>query len=378
MRTYDSEGRPTILYIIGQLARGGAERQLFSLLRHLRLPATVLSLSSGGYWADPIRSLGARVIELDRRGHLEPRRLYRTIRVIREVRPDIIHIFLDQVGALYGRLGALMAGRGHLIVGERSHPSRHPAWYRALLPLMNRFTSAIVCNSKAAGEYMTKRGLNAGREVLVIPNGIILDDFTDGDSPASDPWPPEWCNTPVVGMVGHLSIDKSPGTFVRACAAIRKVRPDVRFVLTGDGPLRSQVEALVRSLGMTGFLMMMGQRSDVPRLLKGMDLLISTSSIEGMPNVLIEAMAAGLPVVATDVGGCREVLIDGETGYLVGIGDVAGLAARAVTILNDTSLRLSMGRAARARAERNFDVRRTSERYRHLYQALHAGRRPSA
>lgn len=371
MARADLKEPPSILFIIGHLGRGGAEGQLYNLLRNLERPATVLSLSRGGFWAEPIRALGCAVIELERGGHLDIRRLFATVRVIRRLKPDIVHLFLDQVGGLYGRLGMLLALRNDLIVGERSDPSRHPGWFRLFMPLLNRFVSHVICNSMAAREYIVAHSLAAEHKIHVIPNGLDLEDSSPTGAHRSDPpWPKNWSDAPLIGLVGHLSADKDPETFVRASAQVHRARPDARFVIVGDGPLRSRVRERIRACNLERVLLLAGERPDVPHLLGHMQLLISTSICEGMPNAIIEAMGAGLPCVATDVGGCREVIEDGVTGFLVPPGDIHGLKDRILRILSDDQLRTDLAQAARARAKTHFDSRSVASRYRGIYEGL--------
>ena len=142
-----------ILYIIGQLSRGGAEQQLYYLLSQLPEPATVLSLSKGGYWVEPIRELGHEVIELERTKRFEFKRFFSTLNLMKKSKPDIIHIFLDGISSLYARLAGIITNNPLVVIGERSIPLHYPKWYRFLLPYLNRFVARIVCNSLTACEF---------------------------------------------------------------------------------------------------------------------------------------------------------------------------------------------------------------------------------
>ena len=361
---------PTILYLIGQLTRGGAERQLYNLLVNLKPHATVVSLSQGGYWGEPIRRLGHQVIELERRRHGEVRRLLEVVHLIRTLEPDLVHLFLDGVSGLYGRLGALLAGRGQVIVGQRSHPMHHPLWYRLMLPWLNRRVVAVVCNSQATRDYVLEHRLAAPSKVLVIPNGIEVDRFQNDSFSEEWPWSASWRGKPIVGTVGHLTHPKSPETFIQVAARIHERQPDVRFAIVGDGPLRPQVQHLTVSLAVAEIVRLMGERQDVPRLLRAMDVFVLTSRSEGMPNAVMEAMASGLPCVVTDTGGCRELVANGETGYVVPVGAVDALADKVLHLLANDEVRRNMGQQARLHVEQQFGMEAMVRRYWELYNSI--------
>lgn len=359
-----------ILYVVGQLARGGAEQQLYHLLANIDVQAAVVSLSTGGYWAEPIRRLGHQVIELERRGHREVRRLRQVVHLIQTFQPGLIHIFLGGVSGLYGRLAALLAGHTRIIVGERGHPASDPTWYRLILPWLNRRTVAVVCNSPATRDYLLQHRLAAPDKIHVIPNGIEVDKFQNGFLSGGWPWPASWHGKPVIGTVGHLTYAKSPETFIQVAARIHRCWPDVRFAVVGDGPLRPQVQHLAASLGVAEITWLMGKRQDVPNLLRAMDVFVLTSRSEGMPNAVLEAMASRVPCVVTDAGGCRELVIDGQTGYVVPVGDIDALASRVLYLLNDQKLRADMGWRGYERVKQEFDVSTMATKYTELYASI--------
>jgi glycosyltransferase involved in cell wall biosynthesis len=153
-------------------------------------------------------------------------------------------------------------------------------------------------------------------------------------------------------------------------AEVVKQVPNVRLVLVGDGPQRPTIEALTRELNLGDVVRFVGARKDVDRLLHGGDLFLLTSVSEGIPLTVIEAMASGLAVVATDVGGMREVVSDGVTGLLAPAKDAAGLTEHIVRLASDTTLRRAMGDAGRERAKLHFDEPRMATEYSQIYREL--------
>jgi glycosyltransferase involved in cell wall biosynthesis len=363
---------PRILYVIGQLRRGGAEQQLYYLLKYLRPQALVVSLSQGGYWADPIRELGIEVIELPRRGSWDFSRLLALVKISRRYSPDIIHIFLDNVPGLYGRMAALLTGNFRVVAGERAEAAvQQPYWYRRFKRLLNLWVAAVVCNSDANYQYFLRARIANRRKLSCIPNGLELEQFSDKTSCTLET-PLGSVGRKVVGTVGSLMTEKSPGVFVRVAARVLAGYPDALFVHVGDGPLRKATEALSHQLGLGPSCLFLGQRSDVPRLLMKMDVFVLTSNTEGLPNALMEAMAAGLPCVVTDAGGCRELVIDEETGFVVPIDDEERLAERILRLLRDEKLRGRMGVRGREQMA-GFDVWKMAQRYELLYQSVLTG-----
>ncbi|MCI0711457.1 MAG: glycosyltransferase [Chloroflexi bacterium] len=320
-----------IVFLIGQLSRGGAEQQLYYVLRHLDEPATVISLAPDGYWETPIRELGHTVIALPRRSRFQVSRIWQIRRLLRQLNPDVVHLFLDSVSGFYVRLGAL--GFHPFVVSERSHPNYHPGWYRRLLPFLNRFVDAIICNSQAAREEMIRQKMAPPGKIHIIPNGLDLACF----SPATRPH-----NPLTVGIVAHLTPVKNPARFVRIAARVHQEMPDVRFVMIGGGVLRDELLALINDLNLNGVVELLGERPDVPDLLQQMDVFVLTSNLEGTPNAVLEAMASGLPCVVTDVGDCRMLIEESGAGFVVPVDDEAGLADHVVKLLRDVEMRGEM------------------------------------
>jgi glycosyltransferase involved in cell wall biosynthesis len=185
--------------------------------------------------------------------------------------------------------------------------------------------------------------------------------------------------TPLVGFVGRLSHEKGPEIFVQIASMIHKKCDKYHFVLIGDGPLRRKLKDDIDNMGLNDHVHMAGLQIDMPQVYSSLDLVVSTSYSEAMPLAMIEAMAAGLPVIATNVGGVIDIVEIGRTGLLNGVGDLNGMANNIVTLMSDESARIEMGKAARKRAEANFDlsncVSQTSELLSSLAQVGYQGER---
>jgi glycosyltransferase involved in cell wall biosynthesis len=366
---------PSVLYVIGQLRRGGAEQQLYYLLREWPHDASVIVLECNpgdSYWVEPIRNLGYEVIELPRQGRLDVYRLSSLLREIRGRTPDILHIFTDSPSAIYGRLAGILARHNCVIVNERRHPANDPRWYRiAKRWLLNRYVEAMVANARSSLVYSTVHLGVSPKKAHYIPNGLDLHRFQrDTSINARTLLPQTWPDPLVViGTVGSLLPKKDPEMLVRVARRVVDVHPEARFLHVGKGPLLSTVETLREELALKTFLHFEGERFDIPVLLQTMDIFVMTSRNEGMPNAAMEAMAMGLPCVVTDTGDSHEVVRDGETGYVVPIGDEEAIAERIIRLIKDPDMRHAMGDAGQNIIQ-SFGVEEMAARYRELYDTL--------
>jgi glycosyltransferase involved in cell wall biosynthesis len=175
---------------------------------------------------------------------------------------------------------------------------------------------------------------------------------------------------PLVGSLGRLHPQKGFSDLLTAFAQVRQRVSSVRLFVAGDGELRDDLEAQARSLGIAAAVTFAGVRADVSEILAALDVFVLPSLWEGMPNAVLEAMAAGLPVVATAVGGTPEVVVDRVTGLLVPPQDPGALARAIERLLRDPGLRRTMGRAGRRRVERHFHIQETVRQVQDLYEAL--------
>jgi glycosyltransferase involved in cell wall biosynthesis len=178
-------------------------------------------------------------------------------------------------------------------------------------------------------------------------------------------------------QVARLDYLKDHATAVRTIGRVARRQPRVRLMLVGEGPEGTAIRAQVEQQGLGEHVRFLGLRKDIPHLLQAADLFLLTSVSEGIPLTVIEAMAAGLPVVSTQVGGTAEVIVEGETGLLAPAGDDAALAERVLELAADPALGQRLGERGRERARALFSEGRMSERYLQLYEEMLPGRRPA-
>jgi len=238
-----------------------------------------------------------------------------------------------------------------------------PAQFRAQAAAF-RWCDAVVCNSQAAADRLIATGLSPSK-IAVIGNALPAAVFTA--APAALPKRPDAARVGMVARMNHRY--KNHSGFLRIAAQIHQRMPDVEFLLVGDGPLRQELEREAASLGLGASAIFLGDRQDMTAILASLDVAVLTSDSESLSNVILEAMAAGLPVVAYGVGGNSE-LLSHQRGALIPAGNETSFADAVEKLLADSTLRQQAGRNALQFAQENFGLDRVRQRYVELYVSL--------
>ncbi len=379
--------RIRILYPASMLP-GGAERQMLLLTTHLprdRFEISFVLLGGMTPLAEEARRRGATVHVLGaprRAGMRFPlfaarvaTRVATFIELCRRERYDVVDAWL-YLGYAMTALTRPLTRIPVLISGRRSlsdYKRRFGLTERAIDVIARRWSDAFVANSEAVAENVARlEGIERSR-LRVIRNGVEI-------PPVMDPLSRQrmratWGATggdPVVGCVGTFKPGKGQLEVARAIASIRVRFPDAWLVFVGDGPERPVVERYVMAEGMDR-VRFLGSVVDARPLYHGFDALVSASDAEGLPNAVLEAAAAGCPIVATDAGGTSEIVFDGSTGLLVPVGDSPKLAQSVASVLQDRALAQRLGSAARDHAMREFGVDRFVSATAALYEEMSAG-----
>jgi glycosyltransferase involved in cell wall biosynthesis len=365
--------RPRILLVVTLAETGGAQTYVASLLPALvgRFDVAVAAHGSGPL-REIARATGAVFIPLRHlRRPVRPLRdvlgLLELLTVVRRRRPHIVHANSAKAGTL-ARLAAWAAGvpiRIYTVHGWAflAHRGIASILYRSAERLLRRLTTITICVSESeAGAGLAARTCEA-RTTIVIRNGVA-------------PRPPRAERShvapPRLLSVGRLQAPKDPLTLVRALAAVRPRR--FNALIVGDGPYRLAVEAEIRRLGLADAVDLAGERGDVAELIAGAAAFVLSSRSEGLPLSILEAMAAGLPVVASRVGGVAELVVHGETGLLVSPGDPESFAAAVQRVLDDSDLRRRLGEAGRERVRTHFDLASVQHAHLSVYRRELASR----
>jgi sugar transferase (PEP-CTERM/EpsH1 system associated) len=306
-------------------------------------------------------------------------RLYRQIvALFRSLRPAVVHT--RNLAALEAQLPARIAGVSVRIHGEHGWDTRDPHGLRRRYQWVRRayrpFVTRYVALSGHLADYLRERvGVPASR-IERICNGVDISRFhppVHGREPlAGSPFNDS--RLKVIGTVGRLQAVKDQVLLARAFVHLLRSEPalaePLRLVIVGEGPLRGQIERILSDAGVAGRAWLAGERSDTPEVMRALDGFILPSRAEGISNTILEAMASGLPVIATDVGGNGELVQPGRTGTLVPTGDEVAMAAAIAGWLRDPVAALGQGVAGRVRAEREFSLDGMVARYVALYDEL--------
>jgi glycosyltransferase involved in cell wall biosynthesis len=367
--TFDRAATPLrVALIAGSLTQGGAEKQLVYMARALRdcgVDVRVYSLTRGEFYESVLKAEGIEPVWVGAIGH-PAARLAILVRAFRHCHPHIVqstHFFAN----LYAGIAARTCGA--IAVGSIRNDGAFDLQANGRWgPWLLRAPAVLLANSAAARTHAESVGTPANR-IHVLDNVINLREFDRalGAGAAA----PVAADPPVAIAVCRLVAMKRLDRFIQALARARERVPDLRGIIVGDGPERPRLEALARSLnGTSEHLTFAGRRDDVPALLRGAHMLVHTSDHEGFPNAVLEAMAAGLPVIATPAGDVRRVVVDGETGFVTPFDDVTGMADRMVQLATAPELRRRMGEAGRARVERAYSFAALGGRLLATYRAM--------
>ena len=334
-----------------------------------RFDVTLVGLKSPEPASALLAAEGVPVTHLNR-GRYDPRILIDLIALGRERKARVLHVH-GYAAADFGRLAARRIGAAlvlHEHFADPSMPGYQGLADRMLAPL----TDAAIAVSGSTRDFLVQERFVPRDRVRLIWNGAPLDEFAPagpGEAAALRRELEVEADTPLIGAIGRLNTQKGHRYLLDAAASVLAKRPDVKFLIVGDGDLAESLGEQARTLGIADRVLMAGHRSDVPRILAAIDVFAIASIYEGTPLTLFEAMAAGKAVVSTAVDGCAEVLRDGETGLLVPPRDPAALAEALLLVVEDEGKRNRFAQAALADS-RNYDANECVRKIEALYDEL--------
>jgi glycosyltransferase involved in cell wall biosynthesis len=361
--------QPRVLQVVLSLHPGGTERLVLDLASRLNdvCPTAVCCLDDEGAWASELTAAGIAVTALHRASGFRPSISCGVARAARAHRATVVHAH-HYSPFVYGALARFCGSQARVVFTEHGRLSdAGPSLKRRQANrVLARFSDATFTVSDNVRQHLVGEGFSP-RNVGVIYNGIDVGTLPDADMRAGarrELGAAE--DTCIVGTIARLDPVKDLGVLVRA---IGGMHDSTVLVVVGDGPEREALEALARQLGIAHRIRFLGYRSDARRWLAGCDVYANSSVSEGVSLTILEAMAAGLPVVATSVGGTPEV-VDDSCGLLVPSRDVDAMAAAISTLARDRPRRTRLAAAARRRVDDRFDLRRMVQAYLDVYIRL--------
>ena len=387
-----AQPRVRVLRIISRMNVGGPALHALLLNERLdparydsRLVAGQVGDAEGDYLtlhgAEPERFVSLPALGREVEGWRDWSAFWALVRLMRSFRPHVVHTHTSKAGAL-GRIAATLC-RVPVVV-HTYHGHVFDAYFSPLKTrlvvaaerVLARGASALVAVTARVRRDVLARGIGGDDQVVVVSLGLDLEPLIAAPARRGElrrelGLPPD---APLVGIVARLAPVKAHEVFLAAAKAMAPVRPDIVFLIVGDGERRAELETAARASGLGDRVRFLGWRADLDRLYADLDIVVLTSKNEGSPVALIEAMAAGRPVVSTRAGGVEDVVTDGETGVVVPIGDAPAVARAVIDLLEDPARAARLGAAARASVVARFGSGRLVGDIDALYQRLLADR----
>lgn len=358
---------------MAHLQVGGKESGLVNLVNRLDpelFENYIFTHGQDGFWANRIVPGRCRIIEFDDAPKGNYRRVFRLAQAFRQFGIHVVHTH-SWATLIEGVMGAKLARVPIIIHGEYGTIKAETQWHIHLQRRFWRVTDQVLSASQALREKLsTLLGFPEAR-IRVIANGVDLTHFSALRNGVDYKWrlglPPEAL---VLGTIGRLVPPKAYPVLFKASKLIFNQVPYAYLIIVGEGPLRQELVQMAQEYNMIHRIRFLGIREDVSDILKAFDMYVTASEREGMSNSILEAMASGLPVVATAIGGNPELVVNDETGLLVPPNHPRALAAALLRLIEAPTRRQSMGQFGRQRVENSFDLRHTVQHYTNLYTEI--------
>ena len=370
----------TVIHLITDLITAGAQKALYRLLLHTDRtkyrPIVIALRDADTDIAQQIKALDIPVIDLDMLPRWRFDKLFLLYRELRRQKPDIMHCWMihsNIIGRLVGRMARVPA----IIVSRRSDRNGGQIYTHLNRWLVNWSDGIIAVSESSRQAELAETGISSDR-VVTVPNGLDASMFAD-KSTASERQELRASlgiqdEHLLIGSIGRLTEAKGYPDLIKAFQLVHQELPQSRLMIVGKGKLEAELKTLASELGIIDFVQFPGVRSDIPQLLNTFDTFAFSSHWEGMPNALMEAMAAGVPCVATKVSAAPELIDNGVHGLLVAPNHPAELAEGILKLLNDTALREAVAAAGRERILTKFTLENTAAKTMALYEKIRVER----
>jgi len=370
---------PLVAHIIFRLDVGGLENGLINLINNMsedKYKHVIICADTFTDFKNRIQNDDVDVYALNKKPGNDLGAYWRLWKLLRKLKPNIVHT--RNLGTLEYSLVAMLAGVPFRVHGEHGRDMTDidgsNTKYIKLRQIYARFLHQFIALSKDLEQWLENTVKIKPIKIIQLYNGVDLTRFQGLRSSHSFQRSLQQLekNDLVFGTVGRLQAEKDQATLVRAFSELKNqdITQNIKLVLIGDGPDKNSLEYLVKELGLSPYVIFLGARNDIPELLPQLDVFVLPSKGEGISNTILEAMACGLPVIATNVGGNPELVVEKETGVLVPSNDARKLAEAMKGYVNDSNLTTTHGRAGRARVEELFSMDKMINSYMKVYDSL--------
>jgi glycosyltransferase involved in cell wall biosynthesis len=366
-----------LVFVNLNLGMGGIETLILEICKRLdtkKFSPKVCVFEKDGILQDEFEQAGIPVYALERKDGLDVTLPIRLALLLKRIGADIVHTHNHSVW-LYGGIAARILNLPLVHTEHTSPDYNKEKWYK-IEKWLSYITDRITTVSNSVGKFMEVRERIAPDKITVIHNGIdtgIYSKYVDRDVKRKELNLDD--SDQIIGNIARFFPNKDHACLLRAFKLVVERIPSAKLLIAGDGPLRNELFGLTEKLALTSTVKFLGNRRDIPELLRIFDVFALSSIKEGLPITLLEAMASEVPIVATDVDGNPEVVVHNQTGYIVPARDPNSLADKIITLLMDKEKAKHMGKTGRVRAEEEFSFEKMSAQYDALYSSLLNGKR---
>ncbi len=363
-----------VMFVLPSLQFGGAEKKIIDFILRINKSEfypIVCSLSDDGAFYNLLRNSGIKVYFIKRYFKYDFTVIFRLMLLMLKEGVQIVQTTLI-VANIFGRLAALLAKRPIIIATEHSMGIWRVNKYTIVNRLLSYFTHRIIVVSKRQKRFLHDVEGIPNSKMIVIYNGVDMKKFHLNYYHKTIMRKKLGLkqNYKIVGTVGTLRPVKGHDHLIKAAAAIVRKYPNIYFLIIGDGPCRKRLETIVAELGLQETVIFLGNRNEIPELISVFDVFVLSSNEETFPNAILEAMAAEKPVVAMNVGGVSEIVVDGQTGILVPKGNVSKLSDAIIKLITNQDIARKMARDGRNRVEKYFSMERMVNERENLFRTL--------
>lgn len=358
-----------IMFLLQGLEMGGLEKMVVDLVNNMP-PSYRISMCCYDSLGPLLKSISSsiEVIYLKRKSGFDLSYIMKLFKVMRKKKIEIVHLH-NRTAFIYGTIAARLAGIRNIIYTEHGRTIKLTRKAKIAHRLMNRVLKKTVVVTRYLKEMLVeKEGFNPNK-IIIIPNGIDGSKFMINKSTLREENDLSLKEEDkIIGIVARLDPIKNHKCLIGAMTLIEKEEPKAKLLVVGDGPLKSTLIKKVKDRNLQETIYFLGEREDIPNILAGVDLFVLSSLSEGMSITLVEAMAAGLPIIATEVGGNPDLIDHGKNGILVPKGDENAMASAILKVLKNTKIARSLGAEARKKYESEYTLDMMVKKYIAIYE----------
>ncbi|RKY31600.1 MAG: hypothetical protein DRP67_02330 [Candidatus Omnitrophota bacterium] len=360
-----------ICYIIGTLKTGGAEKQLYYLVKYIdrdKFKPAVIALRGGNMEEDFRKIVKVRVLK--KRWKFDPFLFFNLYREIKRERPDILHTIMFTSNT-WGRICGILLKIPAIVASERSM-DLWKRWYHFKIDkILGRFTRKIICVSEEVKNYYVNKTDIPEDKFVVIGNGVNLEEIEKVEFETEKRKEFNIKQDDFVILTGgRLCKEKSIDFFLSMVPELKNKINNLKVLIVGEGEEKKNLYNIVEKLKIRDTVVFTGYRKDILSIIKISDIVVLTSKWEGMPNLILEGMGLKKPVISTDVGGCRELISDGENGFLIKYGDKRTFIEKIIFLYENPEVRRKMGENGYKRVREKFDLFKKIKEYEEIYLNL--------